>query len=101
MVPGFQKDSAGTTQEAVRAIVQPAWDVIENNTNFSYTDLVKQPRVLKNLIWQSINECQQKSQWLSHFEKVSSHHLEIRIDEFEKTSTGKIKRAVYIKVGQV
>ena len=101
VVPGFQKDSAGTTQEAVRAIVQPAWDVIENNTNFSYTDLVKQPRVLKNLIWQSINECQQKSQWLSHFEKVSSHHLEIRIDEFEKTSTGKIKRAVYIKGGQV
>jgi len=37
---------------------------------------------------------------LSGFEKVSSHHLEIRIDEFQKTSTGKIKRDLYIKMGR-
>jgi len=100
VVPGFQKDSAGIAQEAVRAIVQPAWDAIQSNTNLSYSDLVEQPQVLKNLIWQNINECQQQSRQLSHFEKVSSHHLEIKIDEFQKTSTGKIKRELYIKMGR-
>jgi len=98
VVPGFRKDSAGITQEAVKAIVHPAWDVIETHANLSYSDLVKQPQVLKNLIWQNINECQQKSRQLSHFEKVSSNHLEIKIDEFQKTSTGKIKREAYIQV---
>jgi len=101
VVPGFQKDSAGIAQEAVRAIVQPAWDAIQSNTNLSYSDLVKQPQVLKNLVWQNINECQQQSRQLSGFEKVSSHHLEIKIDEFQKTSTGKIKRELYIKMGRV
>jgi len=100
VVPGLQKDSAGIAQEAVRAIVQPAWDAIQSNTNLSYSDLVEQPQVLKNLIWQNINECQQQSRQLSHFERVSSHHLEIRIDEFQKTSTGKIKRELYIKMGR-
>jgi len=98
VVPGFWKDSAGITQEAVKAIVHPAWDVIESQANLSHSDLVKQPQVLKNLIWQNINECQQKSRQLSHFEKVSSSHLEIKIDEFQKTSTGKIKREIYTKV---
>jgi len=99
VVPGLQKDSAGISQEAVRAIVQPAWDAIQSNTNLSYSDLVKQPQVLKNLIWQNINECQRQSRQLSGFEKVSSHHLEIKIDEFQKTSTGKIKRELYIQMG--
>jgi len=115
VVPGFQrphfakeaqdgnpqKNLAGQTEEAVRAIVRPAWDVIETNTNLSYSDLVRQPQALKTLIWQSINECQQKNRQLSHFEKVSSHHLEIKIEEFEKTSTGKIKRDLYVKVGRL
>ncbi len=115
VVPGFQKphfakeaqdgkpqkDLAGQTEETVRAIVRPAWDVIETNTNLSYSDLVRQPQALKTLIWQSINECQQKNRQLSHFEKVSSHHLEIKIEEFEKTSTGKIKRDLYVKVGRL
>lgn len=96
----LQKDSARRTEEAVRAIVQPAWDIIENNTNLSYSDLVKQPKVLKMLVWQSINECQQKSRQLSGFEKVSPHRLEIKIDEFVKTSTGKIKRDLYIQMGR-
>ena len=98
VLPGVRKDSTGIKQEAVRAIVQPAWDVIENNTSLPHSHLVKQPQVLKSLVWKSINECQQKSRQLSHFEKVSSQHLEIQIDEFQKTSTGKIKRELYIKV---
>jgi len=98
VVPGFQTDSTGIAQETVKAIVHPAWDIIENHTNLSCSDLVKKPQALKTLIWQNINECQQKSRQLSNFEKVSSHHLEIRIEEFQKTSTGKIKRESYIKV---
>ncbi|MFQ6035731.1 MAG: AMP-binding protein, partial [Sedimentisphaerales bacterium] len=98
VVPGLRKDPSGVTQEAIRAIVQPAWDEIENHTNLSFPDIVKQPQVLKTLVWQSINECQQKSRQLSVFEKISSHHLEIKIDEFQKTSTGKIKREAYIRL---
>ena len=85
-------------QEAVRAIVQPAWDAIESHTNLGYSDLVKQPQLLKSLVWQSINEYQQKSRKLSVFEKISSQRLEIKIDEFQKTSTGKIKREAYMKL---
>ena len=98
VVPGLRKDTAGIDQETVRAIVQPAWDEIEDHTNFSYSDLVKQPQLLKTLVWQSIDECQHKSRQLSVFEKISSHHLEIKIDEFQKTSTGKIKREAYVKL---
>jgi len=98
VVPGLRKDTAGVAQETIRAIVQPAWDEIENHTNLSFSDIVEQPQVLKTLVWQSINECQQKSRQLSVFEKISSHHLEIKIDEFQKTSTGKIKREAYVKL---
>ena len=98
VVPDLRKDSVGIEQETVRAIVRPDWDMIETNTSFLYSDLVKQPKVLKTLVWQSVNECQKKSRRLSSYEKVSSNHLEIRIEEFQKTSTGKIKREVYMKV---
>ncbi|MCX5638061.1 MAG: AMP-binding protein [Planctomycetota bacterium] len=98
VVPGLWKDSAGIPQETVRAIVQPAWDAIQTHTNLSHSDLIKQPEVLKNLIWKNINQCQQKNRLLSNFEKISPQHLEIKIDEFQKTSTGKIKREVYIKL---
>ena len=98
VVPGIWKDSAGIPQETVKAIVHPAWDVIQSHTNLSHFDLIKQPEVLKNLIWQNINRCQQKNRLLSNFEKISSQHLEIKIDEFQRTSTGKIKREVYIKL---
>jgi len=100
VVPGFQKDSGGRAKESVRAIVQPAWEAIQSDTSLSYSDLVRQPKVLKKLVWQNINECQQQSRQLSGYEKVSSHHLEIKIDEFQKTSTGKIKRELYIKIGR-
>ncbi|MDH4238797.1 MAG: acyl--CoA ligase [Phycisphaerae bacterium] len=98
VVPGFEEDSAGITEETVRAIVRPAWDVIETKTNLSGPELIKQPEVLKSLVWKNVNECQQQSKQLSGFEKVSSHCLEIKLDEFQKTSTGKIKRDLYIKM---
>lgn len=98
VVPGFEEDSAGITEETVRAIVRPAWDVIETKTNLSGPELIKQPEVLRNLVWKNVNECQQQSKQLSGFEKVSSHCLEIKMDEFQKTSTGKIKRDLYIKM---
>jgi long-chain acyl-CoA synthetase len=98
VVPGFWKDSTGIEQETVRAIVRPAWDMIESQGPHSPEDLRNEPKLLKNILWQSINECQQKSRQLSGFEKISSQHLEIRIEEFQKTSTGKIKREVYMKM---
>ncbi|MDT8302674.1 MAG: class I adenylate-forming enzyme family protein [Sedimentisphaerales bacterium] len=98
VVPDIRKDSIGIEQETVRAIIRPDWDVIEANTSFSYDDLVKQPKVLRSLVWQSVHECQMKSRRLSSYEKVASNNLEIRMEEFHKTSTGKIKREVYMKL---
>ena len=97
VVPGMWKDSNGIEQETVKAIVRPAWDVIETRANLSPADLEKQPKLLKNIVWQNINEYQQRSRQLSSFEKISSHHLEIRIEEFQKTATGKVKREVYMR----
>ncbi|MFZ2147587.1 MAG: class I adenylate-forming enzyme family protein [Sedimentisphaerales bacterium] len=98
VVPDLRRDSVGIEEETVKAIVRPDWEVIENHTSFSYSDLVNKPQKLKSLVWQSVNECQKQSRRLSSYEKVSSRHLEIRIDEFQKTSTGKIKREVYMRV---
>jgi long-chain acyl-CoA synthetase len=98
VVPNTRKDPVGIEQETVRAIIRPDWDVIEAATSYSYHDLIKQPEVLKLLVWQSINECQTKSRRLSSYEKVSSQQLDIRIEEFQKTSTGKIRREVYMKL---
>ncbi|MCK4294530.1 MAG: AMP-binding protein [Planctomycetes bacterium] len=98
VVPGVKTDSAGVHAETVRAIVQPAWDAIENHTNHSQADLLRQPHILKTLVWQSINECQKKSKRLSSFEKISSAGVDIQIQEFQKTSTGKIKRQAYIRL---
>jgi long-chain acyl-CoA synthetase len=99
VVPSLEgHDSAGTKQEAVGAIVQPAWEAIEADTKSTSADLVTKPDVLKRLIWENINRCQQKSSQLSHFERVAQNHLQIKIDEFVKTSTGKIKRDLYIRI---
>jgi len=98
VVPGFWKHSDGIEQETVKAIVRPALDTIGVHTKLSPTELEQQPHLLKNLVWQSIHECQQKSRQLSSFEKISSQHLEIRIEEFAKTSTGKIKRETYMRL---
>ena len=98
VVPGFWKHSDGIEQETVKAIVRPALDTIGAHANLSPAELQQQPHLLKNLVWQSIHECQQKSRQLSSFEKISSQHLEIRIEEFAKTSTGKIKREAYMRL---
>jgi len=96
VVPGIRKDSAGVETEAVHAIVRPDLDAIKSQTNHSEADLIGKPELLKSIVWQSINQCQQKSRHLSSYEKISPSGLEIRIEEFQKTSTGKIKRQIYL-----
>ena len=96
IVPGKKKDSAGIQTETVHAIVRPDLDAIKTKTNHSQADLIDKPDLLKSLVWQSISQCQQKSRHLSSYEKISPAGLEIRIEEFQKTSTGKIKRQIYI-----
>jgi long-chain acyl-CoA synthetase len=99
VVPSRRKTSAGKEQEAVKAIVRPAWQQIQAETNFSQLYLEKRPDILKNLLWQSINSCQRASRDLAAFERIpSKEHLEIKTGQFEKTSTGKIRRATYIDV---
>jgi long-chain acyl-CoA synthetase len=98
IVPAYTKGPDNTEEQAVKAIVRPAWDRIQADTGLCRSDLERQPEVLKNLLWQSINKCQQASEELAGFEKIRSKNLvEIRIDEFEKTATGKIKRNGYIE----
>jgi len=99
ILPGVKMDSAGVQTETVRAIVRPALDAIKNQTDHSQADLIAKPELLKSLVWQSINQCQQNSKHLSSYEKVSSATIEVRMDEFQKTSTGKIKRQIYITAG--
>jgi len=98
VVPGFWKDPTGIEQETIRAIVRPAWEAIETHASHSSDDLMKKPDVLKKLIWDNINEHQQNSRQLSSFEKISSKNIEVKIEEFQKTSTGKIMREVYMKM---
>ncbi len=98
VVPGFWKDCGGAEHEVVKAIVRPSWDTLGGNGEHSAEKLRPESKLLRTLLWQSINECQQSSRQLSGFEKISSHHLEIRIEEFQKTSTGKIKREAYMKL---
>jgi len=98
VVPGFWKDLTGIEQETIRAIVRPAWEAIETHAEHCPEDLMKKPDILKKLIWENINEHQQNSRQISGFEKISSQHLEIKIEEFQKTSTGKIRREVYMKL---
>ncbi len=97
VVPGFEKDAHGETQETVKAIVQPAWEQLEAHTGIARGELAERVPLVKDLLWQSIKQCQQGSPYLSHFERVTSpRHLEITLEEFEKTSTGKIKRQIYL-----
>ena len=96
IVPRMKKDSAGVETEAVHAIVRPDLEAIKSRTNHSEADLIGKPDLLKSLVWQSISQCQQRSRHLSSYEKITPAGLEIRIEEFQKTSTGKIKRQAYI-----
>lgn len=98
VVPTRREDDNGLMEELVRAIVQPAWETLESHTGRSQRELRAEPQFVKNLIWESIRDCQQQNKQLSHFEKVGAHQLEILPDEFVKTSTGKIKREHYINL---
>lgn len=98
VVPTRRIDANGIMEETMRALVQPAWDTLENHTGRPQTDLEAEPHVVKSLIWKSIRECQQKNKHLSSFEKIAARHLEIHTDEFVKTSTGKVKREHYINL---
>jgi long-chain acyl-CoA synthetase len=98
VVPTRRQDDSGLMEESVRALVQPAWDMLEAHTGRAQRDLLAQPQLVKSLIWESIRDCQQHNKQLSHFEKVGAHHIEIHPGDFVKTSTGKIKREHYINL---
>jgi long-chain acyl-CoA synthetase len=98
VVPSRHEDANGLMEESVRALVLPAWEALESHTGRSQRDLLAEPQVVKNLVWESIRDCQQRNKQLSHFEKVAAQNIEILPDEFLKTSTGKIKREHYINL---
>jgi long-subunit acyl-CoA synthetase (AMP-forming) len=97
-VPSRHEDANGLMEESVRVLVLPAWETLESHTGRSQADLLKEPQLVKNLIWESIRDCQQRNKQLSHFEKVAPQNIEILPGEFLKTSTGKIKREHYINL---
>ncbi len=98
VVPTRREDENGLMEESVRALVQPAWDVLERHTGQPQRELLTQPQLVKNLLWESIRDCQQRNKHLSHFEMIAAHQLELHPGEFVKTSTGKIKREHYINL---
>jgi long-chain acyl-CoA synthetase len=98
VVPSRREDDKGLMEESVRALILPAWETLESHTGQPQRELATQPQLVKNLIWESIRDCQQKNKQLSHFEKVAAHNIEIVTGEFVKTSTGKIKREHYINL---
>jgi long-chain acyl-CoA synthetase len=98
VVPTRREDGNGLMEESVRALVQPAWEALESHTGRSQRELLAQPQFVKNLLWESIRDCQQRNKQLSGFEKIAAHHLEIHPGEFVKTSTGKVKREHYINL---
>jgi len=98
VVPSRREDSNGLMEESVRALVQPAWEIMESHTGRTRQELLAQSQLIKNLIWESIRECQQQNKHLSSFEKIASHNIEIHPGEFIKTSTGKVKRDHYINL---
>jgi len=98
VVPSRREDSNGLMEESVRALVQPAWEVMESHTGRSRQELLAQSQMIKNLVWESVRDCQQRNKHLSHFEKIAAHNIEIHPGEFIKTSTGKVKRDHYINL---
>lgn len=98
VVPSRHEESNGLMEESVRVLVQPAWEALESRTGRSRQELLAQSQVVKNLIWESIRDCQQRNKYLSSFEKVGARNIEVHPDEFLKTSTGKVKRDHYINL---
>ncbi len=98
VVPSRREDANGLMEESVRALVLPAWDTLEHHTGRPQQELVTQLPLVKNLLWESIRDCQQRNKQLSGFEKIAAHQLEVHLGEFVKTSTGKVKREHYINL---
>jgi len=98
VVPTRRIDPNGIMEETMRALVQPAWDNLAGHTGQTEDDLAAQPQLVKNLVWESIRACQQSNKQLSAFEKIAARHIEIHVDEFVKTSMGKVKRDHYINL---
>lgn len=98
VVPTRREDAQGLLEESVRALIQPAWEVVEAHTGRSREELLAQSQFTKNLLWESIRDCQQRNKQLSGFEKIAAHQIEVHPDEFLKTSTGKVKRDHYINL---
>ncbi len=98
VVPSRREESCGLMEESVRVLVQPAWEIVEARTGRSRQELLAQPQFVKNLIWESVRDCQQRNKHLSSFEKIAAHNIEIHPSDFLKTSTGKVKREHYINL---
>jgi len=97
VLPGCRESVPGVREETVRAIICPDWEALAGHTRSSRQELLTRPQLVRNLIWESVHECQQNSVRLSPFERVASKQdIEIAVDGFEKTATGKIKREVYL-----
>lgn len=98
VVPSRREDANGLMEESVRALVVPAWEALQSHTGRPQGELLAEPQLVKNLVWESIRDCQQQNKHLSHFERVGPSNVEILPGEFLKTSTGKIKREHYINL---
>jgi long-chain acyl-CoA synthetase len=98
VVPSRHEESSGLMEESVRVLIQPAWEALESHVGQSRQELLAQPQLVKNLIWESVRDCQQRNKHLSSFEKVGACNIEIHPGEFLKTSTGKVKRDHYINL---
>lgn len=96
VVPTRRTDPNGVMEETMRALVQPAWETLEGHTRRPRHELLSEPQTVKNLVWESIRDCQKQNKHLSGFERIAAHQLEIHTSEFVKTSTGKIRREQYI-----
>ncbi len=96
VVPTRRTDPNGVMEETMRALVQPAWEIIEGHTRRPRSELLAELQTVKNLIWESIRDCQRNNKHLSGFERIAAHQLEIHTSEFAKTSTGKIRREQYM-----
>ena len=96
VVPTRRTDPNGVMEETMRALVQPAWDILEGHTRRPRSELLAELQTVKNLIWESIRDCQRNNKHLSGFERIAAHQLEIHTNEFAKTSTGKIRREQYM-----
>jgi long-subunit acyl-CoA synthetase (AMP-forming) len=52
VVPSRHEDANGLMEESVRVLVLPAWETLESHTGRSQRDLLAEPQLVKNLIWE-------------------------------------------------